>query len=69
MQRRRYAHQVVTEQRVAELPEVDLRPQSMLLTFYGDYVSLYLAALNGVDPENIDSINILNHVLAKLQIA
>jgi glucose/mannose-6-phosphate isomerase len=36
------------------------------LTLFGDFVSLYLAALNGVDPENIDSINILKSELAQL---
>lgn len=38
----------------------------MTLTFYGDYVSLYMAALNGVDPENIDAINSLKTALAKI---
>jgi glucose/mannose-6-phosphate isomerase len=36
------------------------------LTFFGDYVSIYLAALNQVDPENIDSINILKEELSKV---
>lgn len=36
------------------------------LVYAGDFVSLYLAALNGVDPENIDSINILKAELAKI---
>lgn len=36
------------------------------LIAFGDYVSLYLAALNGVDPENIDSINVLKGALAKI---
>jgi glucose/mannose-6-phosphate isomerase len=36
------------------------------LTLMGDFVSLYLAALNGVDPENIDSINVLKAELAKV---
>lgn len=39
----------------------------MSLTYFGDFVSLYLAALNGVDPENIDSINILKAELSKVQ--
>ena len=34
------------------------------LALFGDFVSIYLAALNGVDPENIDSINILKTELA-----
>lgn len=37
------------------------------LTYFGDFVSLYLALLNGVDPENIDSINILKAELAKVE--
>jgi glucose/mannose-6-phosphate isomerase len=36
------------------------------LTYLGDFVSLYLAALNQVDPENIDSINILKTELGKV---
>ncbi len=38
----------------------------MHLTYFGDFVSLYLAFLNGVDPENIDYINILKSELAKV---
>jgi hypothetical protein len=37
----------------------------MHLTYFGDFVSLYLALLNAVDPENIDYINILKAELAK----
>lgn len=36
------------------------------LALYGDFVSLYLAALNDVDPENIDSINILKDELSRV---
>lgn len=36
------------------------------LTLLGDFVSLYLAALNGVDPENIDWLNTLKSELAKI---
>ena len=36
------------------------------LALYGDFVSLYLAALNDVDPENIDSINILKTELSSV---
>jgi glucose/mannose-6-phosphate isomerase len=36
------------------------------LTYFGDYVSLYLAALNGVDPENIDAINVLKDELSSV---
>lgn len=38
----------------------------MSLTLFGDFVSLYLAALNGVDPENIDSINVLKSELSRI---
>ena len=44
----------------------DLLAQMLSLTFCGDFVSLYLAALNGVDPETIDSINTLKRALADL---
>lgn len=43
-----------------------LLEKMLTLTLYGDFVSIYLAALNGVDPENIDSINILKSELAKI---
>ncbi|MBN8689359.1 MAG: bifunctional phosphoglucose/phosphomannose isomerase [Armatimonadetes bacterium] len=33
----------------------------------GDFVSIYLAALNDVDPENIDAINVLKSELSKVQ--
>jgi glucose/mannose-6-phosphate isomerase len=36
------------------------------LTYLGDFVSLYLAVLNQVDPENIDSINILKTELSSV---
>ena len=45
----------------AEPPHLPL----MHLTYFGDFVSLYLALLNAVDPENIDYINILKAELAK----
>jgi hypothetical protein len=35
------------------------------LVFIGDYVSYYLAMLNGVDPTQIKSINFLKTSLAK----
>jgi hypothetical protein len=38
----------------------------MGLVLAGDFVSLYLAALNDVDPENIDSINILKTELSQI---
>ncbi|MBS1724620.1 MAG: bifunctional phosphoglucose/phosphomannose isomerase [Armatimonadetes bacterium] len=55
----------------AKTVRVQARGESLLekmlsLTLYGDFVSIYLAALNGVDPENIDSINILKAELANV---
>lgn len=44
----------------------DLLQKLLSLTFFGDYVSIYLAALNGIDPENIDSINTLKSELSKI---
>lgn len=44
----------------------NLYEKLLALTFYGDFVSLYLAALNQVDPENIDSINVLKTALADI---
>lgn len=56
---------------VAETHRVRARGESLLermmsLVLMGDFVSLYLAALNGVDPENIDSINVLKSELAQV---
>lgn len=55
----------------AEFHHVRARGETLLekmlsLTLFGDFVSLYLAALNGVDPENIDAINVLKAELAKV---
>jgi len=36
------------------------------LTYFGDYVSVYLARLNGANPEDISSINKLKEELAKI---
>lgn len=44
----------------------DLLSRMLSLTYFGDFVSLYLARLMGVDPENIDSINRLKEELAKV---
>lgn len=41
-----------------------LLEKMLSLALLGDFVSLYLAALNDVDPENIDSINILKTELS-----
>jgi glucose/mannose-6-phosphate isomerase len=43
-----------------------LLEKMLTLTFCGDFVSLYLAALNEVDPETIDAINTLKKTLADL---
>jgi len=45
---------------------VSLLERMLTLTFLGDWVSLYLAALNEVDPENIDWLNHLKSELAKI---
>lgn len=57
---------------LADFHEVQARGEDLLsklltLTYYGDYVSIYLAALNQVDPENIDSINVLKAELSKVK--
>lgn len=44
----------------------DLFEQILSLTYLGDYVSLYLAALNGVDPETIGGINVLKQRLSEV---
>ncbi len=38
----------------------------LTLASLADFTSVYLAALNEVDPENIDSINILKEELSKV---
>jgi glucose/mannose-6-phosphate isomerase len=43
-----------------------LLEKMLSLALFGDFVSLYLAALNAVDPENIDSINVLKKELANV---
>lgn len=42
-----------------------LLERMLTLSYMGDFVSLYLARLNNVDPENIDSINTLKEELGK----
>jgi len=44
----------------------NLLERMLSLVYFGDFLSLYLAALNGVDPENIDSINFLKSELTKV---
>jgi glucose/mannose-6-phosphate isomerase len=55
----------------AEFHHVAARGDSLLskmlsLAFFADFTSIYLAALYGVDPENIDSIDTLKRELAKV---
>ena len=45
----------------------DLLSRLLSLAYYADFVSLYLAALNRVDPEDIGAINTLKSELAKVQ--
>lgn len=47
-------------------PGESLLEKMVALALIGDYVSLYLAALNDVDPENIDHINTLKSALASV---
>ncbi len=58
-------HERATVHRVSALGDT-LWQRMLSLVLMGDFVSLYLAALNGVDPENIDSINILKTELGKI---
>ncbi len=53
--------------RVVEAEGQSPLAQLLWTVYYGDFVSLYLALLNGVDPASIDSINVLKSDLAKLQ--
>jgi len=43
-----------------------LLEKMLTLALFGDFVSIYLAALNRVDPENIDWINVLKSELSKI---
>lgn len=43
-----------------------LLARMLTLVLMGDFVSLYLAALNDVDPENIDAINVLKAELSRI---
>lgn len=54
------------EVRTATAKGGSLFEKILSLTYMGDFVSLYLAALNGVDPENIDAINLLKSELAQV---
>ena len=57
----------VSETYSALAPGGTLWERILGLALLGDFVSLYLAALNGVDPENIDSINVLKASLGKIE--
>jgi glucose/mannose-6-phosphate isomerase len=55
----------------ADVFRVQARGETLLermlsLTLFGDFVSLYMAVLNDVDPENIDSINVLKSALSRV---
>lgn len=50
----------------AYAPGSTLLEKMLGLVYMGDFVSLYLAALNEVDPENIDWLNTLKGELAKI---
>ncbi|MCH7944904.1 MAG: hypothetical protein IIC73_02660, partial [Armatimonadetes bacterium] len=56
----------VSDHRTVTARGRSLLERMMSLTLFGDFVSLYLAALNGVDPENIDSINVLKSELSSV---
>ncbi|MCW5940180.1 MAG: bifunctional phosphoglucose/phosphomannose isomerase [Fimbriimonadaceae bacterium] len=62
---KRLTASVTTSYRVAAQGD-SLLEKLLSLTYFGDYVSLYLAALNGVDPENIDAINVLKNELSSV---
>jgi glucose/mannose-6-phosphate isomerase len=62
----RLVREVATFHRVSAVGG-SLLERMLSLVLYGDFVSLYLAALNGVDPENIDSINVLKSELATVE--
>jgi glucose/mannose-6-phosphate isomerase len=57
----------VSETLRAQAQGETLLEKAMSLTLLGDFVSLYMAALNDVDPENIDSINVLKAELALVE--
>ncbi|CAN5513327.1 bifunctional phosphoglucose/phosphomannose isomerase [soil metagenome] len=44
-----------------------LLEKMLTLAYIGDFVSIFLARLNGVDPESIDSINTLKEELGKVK--
>ncbi len=58
--------QAVCEHRTVTARGKSLLERMMSLTLFGDFVSIYLAALNGVDPENIDPINTLKKELSSV---
>jgi glucose/mannose-6-phosphate isomerase len=69
--RLRVTREIIESKSETPYHEVVARGDSLLekmlsLALFGDFVSIYLAALNGVDPETIDSINLLKDELAKV---
>ena len=68
--RLRVTREIVSSRAEAPWHDVVARGEGPLekmlsLALFGDFVSIYLAALNGVDPENIDSIDVLKEELGK----
>jgi glucose/mannose-6-phosphate isomerase len=55
----------VCETHRVQAPGSTLLERMLGLALYGDFVSVYLAALNEVDPENIDWIDVLKAELAQ----
>ncbi len=56
---------------ICEFNHVQARGETLLqkmltLAYFGDFVSIYLARLNGVDPETIEAINKLKEALSKV---
>lgn len=56
----------VCEAHRVQAPGQALIERMLGLALYGDFVSLYMAALNAVDPENIDWINVLKGELSQV---
>lgn len=56
-----------TERYEVHAPGTELLEKMLALTYYGDFLSVYVAALNGVDPENIDHIHTLKSELAQVE--
>ena len=69
--RLRVTREIIQSKSETPYHEVTAKGESLLekllsLALFGDFVSLFLAALNQVDPETIDSIDLLKEELAKV---